>query len=44
MMKAEFMSLWDGLTTDEDVRIVVSSLFYFISWLTFLSSDYQLLC
>ncbi|KAI8890662.1 AAA-domain-containing protein [Backusella circina FSU 941] len=23
MMKAEFMSLWDGLTTGEDVRIVV---------------------
>ena len=23
MMKAEFMSLWDGLTTDDEVRIVV---------------------
>ncbi|CAG8480350.1 12292_t:CDS:10 [Ambispora gerdemannii] len=23
MMKAEFMSLWDGLTTDEDTRIII---------------------
>ena len=23
MMKAEFMSLWDGLTTDDEARIVV---------------------
>jgi len=23
MMKAEFMSLWDGLTTDENIRIIV---------------------
>lgn len=30
MMKAEFMSLWDGLTTDDDARIVVSS------WVTLL--------
>jgi len=31
MMKAEFMSLWDGLTTDDDVRIVVRVPSYFPS-------------